>query len=169
MKILRIGVAALTLASCLPEPVTPPVCVSHAASRFGPELPASADTLDIVLALPDGTDSLEMLVRVDPFGGDDPFVVIDRPPPRAAAAGVALTTDARFSVCIAALPEVIVFQGERVPHDKAWVRVMTDRPVRAVVRLGGEEGRTLEPPVVVVPGESARHAWPGTAPTGLDR
>lgn len=121
--------------------------------------PTAADTVEVVVALEDRHDPVELLVRVDPLDGPGIVAFREEPPPAAAAAGLTVTPAAVFTVCLSGAPAALVFEASATPRDKAWLRVSTDRPVRAVVRVGGDGGVTLEPAVAVAPGRSARRRW----------
>lgn len=145
------------LASGCAEPPPPAAC--RTAGGFASSAPVTAhDTVNVILALPAREDPFELLVRVDALE-DEGIVNLTSVPPTTVAAGLALTTSATFSICVSRAPRAVVFQGEAVPRGKAWLQVSTDRPVRTSVRLGGDDGHTLDPALVVVPGRSERRRW----------
>lgn len=157
----------LSAAACGSFDREPPLlaCTGRSAPPSDPV--RATDTLEVVVALPRRSDPLDLLVRVDSLDEAEGIIGFSgTPAPTAAGAGVTLTTRAIFTVCVAEAPRALVFQGDEVPHGKGWVRVSTDRPVKAVVRIGGDDGFTLEPAVRVGPGESERRRWtmPGEAP-----
>jgi hypothetical protein len=118
------------------------------------------DTLEVVVVLEEVAEPPELLVRVDPVATPGIVTWPEDAPPAVGAAGATVGTAGSFTVCLSPGPAAIVFQGSDAPHGKAWARVSTDRPVKAVLRLGsGPDGRTLEPGLVVAPGSSDRRRW----------
>ena len=157
-----LGLLGLALAACgSPGPRSAPqlACTALVARDDAARPVRSTDTLDVIVALESRSDPLEVLARVD--GADDDRIVTLPPDAPATAAGVAVTVTAPalYTVCAAGAPRAVVFQGSDPPRDKVWLRVTTLRPVRVSVRLGGDDGFTLEPALTVRPGGSGRHRW----------
>jgi len=145
------------VAGCALDPPVAPAARCSVLSDDG-QPPTVSDTVDVVVQLlvPGPVD---LLVRVDPTTEDG---IVDLPgdaPPGTAAAGLALSTDGLYSICLSANPEEIVFQSEVAPVGRAWLRVATDRPVRARLQLGGLGRPFMEPDLVVEPGSSGRARW----------
>lgn len=152
--IRRLGAGLLLLAaggcdapSTVAGAVALPVCGS--APALQPSAPG--DTLHVVVGVA-GDGPVALLLRVDaPEDSDISFP--DDAPTGASAAGLAVRSRGVFQVCASADPAEIGFRADAVPHERAWLRVTTRRPVRA--RLEFASG---QPGVVVraAPGESAR-------------
>jgi hypothetical protein len=162
---LRYGVAALVVSwgasGCAGgiDDVPPlPVC----ATAPSPDVTAS-DTLHVEVRLVDPSPS-EVLVRVDAPGESD-IEFPDDASPGLAAAALSVTSRGLYQVCVAESAAAILFQAERAPHGRTWLRVTTRRPVRAMVRVGAgaESSGTEGGDVVVLPGSSGR-TGPEAAP-----
>lgn len=155
-SLLPILLCGLATGCALDPPDAPPARCSVLSDAGQP--PTVSDTVDVVVQLL-VAGPVDLLVRVDPTTEDG---IVDLPgdaPPGTAAAGLALSTDGVYSVCLSADPAEIVFQSEVAPVGRAWLRVATDRPVRARLQLGGLGRPFMEPDLVVDPGSSGRARW----------
>lgn len=131
--------------------VVMPECTSTASATGAP---TATDTLEILVRVLDPTPA-ELLVRVDALG-DGTVTFPSDAPEGSAAAGLSLTTRGIYRVCVSADAAEVTFVADEAPFGKGWLRVTTDRPVRARLRLGGTGDSDAPAPVVVRPGSSGR-------------
>lgn len=142
-------------------------CTVLVAPPAAPDPVTEHDSLDVIVALPERSEPVEALVRVDPVAEEGVVVFPADAPPTAAAVGATLTIRAVYTVCVSSAPRAIVFRGDAPLHGKVWIRVSSDRPVRTVIRVGAPDAPPLGPPLVVTPGSSGRMRWsPGSRPGG---
>lgn len=134
-------------------------CTVLVAPAAAPDPVTASDSLDVIVSLPDGSEPVEALVRVDSIAAEGIVLFPADVPPTASAVGATLTSRAIYSVCISSAPRAIVFEGDSPPHGKIWLRVSSDRPVRTVVRIGESDATPLGPALVVTPGTSGRMRW----------
>lgn len=154
--LLPVLLCGLVAGCSLDPPEAPP---ARCSVLSGNDVPATAsDTVDVAVQLlvPGPVD---LLLRVDPTHEEGIVTLPSDASPGAVAAGLALSTDGTYSVCLSADPEEIIFQSEVAPVGRAWLRVATDRPVRARLQLGGLGRPFMEPDLVVSPGSSGRARW----------
>lgn len=141
------------------DPGDPPLPVCGSAPA--PIATGAGDTLDVVVRVA-GNGPAALLVRVDRPGESDIAFPPDAPL-GVAAAGLAVGSRGVFQVCAAADPAEIGFRAAAVPHERAWLRVTTRRPVRARLEFdGGAPGAVVR----VGPGLSRRSAVVGSTGDG---
>lgn len=155
-RVLPVLLCGLVAGCTLDPPEAPPARCSVVSVDGQP--PTASDTVDVVVQLL-VPGPLDLLVRVDPTHEEGIVRLPGDAPPGTVAAGLALSTDGVYSVCLSSIPDEIVFQSEVAPVGRAWLRVATDRPVRARLQLGGLGRPFMEPDLVVSPGSSGRARW----------
>ena len=114
------------------------------------------------------TRPLTLLVRVDPLA--EPGAVLFEPdvPRTAAAVALTLTPEAVFQGCVGERPSGFDLRLPRVPRDRIWLRVSSDRSVAVTLTASPPApGGTAEPVrsvsrsarLLVEPGASGRASW----------